>query len=186
MSKKDVQPIISISTNDLGIKNILVSLPPPKDDSRVLMFFYGTLRRGEHNCYLLRRSEAVFIGEATLCNAIMFTKKGLGYPYLRHPVYDNVDIYVHELPIVSGEIWAVKTSALSRIDALEGYNPTRSPENNHYNRVITTVTMEDFHVGVYTYVCGPNILSQLKLNPIESGDWLSFTHSKRTKRGLIV
>lgn len=74
-----------------------------------LVFVYGTLKRGGANHHFL--AEQKFVGEARTAPGFRLFDLG-GYPGMVAQPDDRDGI--------GGEVWAVDTAALVRLDALEG------------------------------------------------------------------
>jgi len=75
------------------------------------VFVYGTLRRGEHNNFLLEGQK--FIGEAISACA-HFSMRAQGIPYVRHDI-DGRGKHVR------GELYLVDDRCLKELDLLEGH-----------------------------------------------------------------
>ena len=115
----------------------------------VLLFVYGTLRRGfeNHEAYL---QDAQFLGRAVTKNKFALF---LGdFPYL------------NKIPAVSsivGEIYRVDEQTLAHIDCLEGH-----PEEYH-RELITVVTEQGTEYSAWTY-----FYPEPRGGLIKSGDYL--------------
>jgi gamma-glutamylcyclotransferase (GGCT)/AIG2-like uncharacterized protein YtfP len=77
--------------------------------SKTLLFFYGTLKRGQRNHYLLAGQE--FLGEAITMPL-----------YRLHAVssYPGMTLDQDDGLSVKGELWAIDDATLTRLDEFEG------------------------------------------------------------------
>jgi len=104
----------------------------------MLVFVYGTLKRGCSNNILLRKD--TFIGEAfTLKSLCMFS---YGVPVVVVP--SNEILADKALPIL-GEVYSVSKRSLQNLDALEGHPRI-------YRRVIEKVQIGNVRTKAYIYV----------------------------------
>lgn len=98
----------------------------------MLIFVYGTLKKGYHNNYLLK--DAKFLGEAFTNKS--YTMSGKGIPFI-HPDSKG-------LP-VKGEIYEIdKVRHLPRLDSLEGH-----PSGYTRTTISATLAGEVMNVDVY-------------------------------------
>lgn len=106
-------------------------------ETKQLVFVYGTLRKNEHNHYLLK--EATCIAEQAWTNGVMYAT------IYYYPVLTN-----QQEGTVYGELYGVNEEQLSSLDALEGY--TEKGNNNLYNRVKQRVYTDKGEYEAYVYV----------------------------------
>ncbi|PAD17535.1 gamma-glutamylcyclotransferase family protein [Shouchella clausii] len=130
------------------------------------LFVYGTLRKGGTNDHYLQQSELV---EDTCWIIGEMHNTPFGYPIVRFRGQEKI----------RGELYAVTSEELIRIDELEGYNPEGKSENE-YERVECTVYTDESETIAYTYIAG-NGFANIN-EPIAGGDWLGFLAGKKTER----
>lgn len=124
------------------------------------VFVYGTLRSGQPNHRLFGDGVIELITTARLDGAVMFGL-GRGFPY----VIDGDGVVTGELVTVSS---ASFHRVMSTLDALEGY---RGPGyDNHYDRVLRTVTADNATVTAWMYLATPRCSLG---EPVPSGDWVN-------------
>lgn len=125
-----------------------------------LLFVYGTLRSGQPHAP--RLGGATLLGPATTTGEL----RNFGdYPGL-----------VEGNGTVSGELVRLPEAALSRIDDLEGFDPS-DPDGSLFRRELRTIQLEDgsrWEGWTYLWCHGGGSL-------IPSGDWLEFL--QRTRAG---
>jgi gamma-glutamylcyclotransferase (GGCT)/AIG2-like uncharacterized protein YtfP len=98
------------------------------NNNKHTVFVYGTLRKGQHNCYLM--SPAEFVCPAVTADQFMMF--GRGFPLCRR-VEEEDDVGAGGYLI--GEVWDVSDTALAKLDMLEGHP-------HFYERRKTTVVLE--------------------------------------------
>jgi gamma-glutamylcyclotransferase (GGCT)/AIG2-like uncharacterized protein YtfP len=129
------------------------------DESRELVFVYGTLRRGGSNHF--RMDGAGFHGAATL--------RGRIYRFDWYPglVLDESGVDI------SGELYAVGPAQLAELDRFEGLSAGEI-EGSEYRRVQVSVTSEAGPVNAWVWEwIGP----VHEANRIPGGDWLQATET---------
>ena len=143
----------------------------PGEDSPLLMFFYGTLKRGGRN--FERYCSAALRVERASVRGDLYDLPVFGYPALVVPeesirAFGTVD-YAGDVEVqrrlgrkpvrppegtrAFGEIFAFDDpgSRLPAIDRLEGFDPTDA--SSHYRRALIPVeTREDFVALAWAYV----------------------------------
>jgi gamma-glutamylcyclotransferase (GGCT)/AIG2-like uncharacterized protein YtfP len=77
---------------------------------KILVFVYGTLKRGCRNNHYL--SEAMFLGEAETVEKYSMRRHKYWYP----TVIETLEYYN-----IIGELWCCSESTLKSLDRLEGY-----------------------------------------------------------------
>ena len=141
----------------------------------MLLFVYGSLRRGFPNHYMLENS--VYLGEfSTTDTYIMIGTRSKAFPYI---IKEGVIDCAIPTQIV-GELYDVEPNAINRIDALEGHPHT-------YNRQLITVTNDTKNTDMfesYIYILeNPIILDGIIKNIgsrfiiVSCGDWATFCNS---------
>jgi gamma-glutamylaminecyclotransferase len=114
------------------------------------VFVYGTLKKGCPNHHLLNGSPLVATG-ATAKGYRMFANQF--FPMI---VRDRNGYKIH------GEVYAVPTEVLSRLDALEGHP-------HHYNRdAVTIIAKDGTKIMAWVYVYCLEILDQKE---VTTGNW---------------
>jgi len=113
------------------------------------VFVYGTLRSGERNNKLLRRSE--LLGEATIGGTLYSFG---GFPGLRLAADGG---------LVVGEVWRVNDRTLARLDELEGV------DSGFYSRLQVTVELGGSPVTAWVYEAASRLVDGLPV--IAGGDW---------------
>lgn len=116
-----IEPSQKTKTNDMDLQNPhphqLRNKPPMKQrttgnqqnwETHMLLFIYGTLKRGHHNNRLLAQSQ--FIETATTQPKYRLYNCG-NYPALK---------YATEGYPIQGEIWQIQPHTLKQLDTLEG------------------------------------------------------------------
>lgn len=84
----------------------------PKDGDEVLVFVYGSLKRGFYNHWLMEKINAKFVGADILFGCRLYN---LGaFPGLRKDGDET------SLPVL-GEVYAVATHQVRQLDAFEGH-----------------------------------------------------------------
>ncbi|MDY7222184.1 gamma-glutamylcyclotransferase [Halalkalibacterium halodurans] len=127
----------------------------------MLVFVYGTLRKGGANDHYLRGARC----HNRRCYVYgHLYDSGLGYPAL---------IADEKGGKVVGELYEINEQHLVSLDELEDYAPDRN--HNLYERVLHT--LEDGS-HCYLYVVTPD--SPLVRTLIPSGDWLDWTENKKS------
>jgi len=102
-----------------------------------LVFVYGTLKRGEGNHSLLKKSELLSV--ATTC--FKFRMFHVGFPVLMPEIGDG-----RQVGNVRGEVYRIDEAVLRRLDGLES-------EGHMYKRVKIDVTTESGELlEVQTYI----------------------------------
>ncbi|AST95944.1 butirosin biosynthesis protein BtrG [Niallia circulans] len=135
-------------------------------NNKNLLFVYGTLRKGGANDHYLQHSELVE-GMCWITGEMHNTP--FGYPIVRFRGQEKI----------RGELYAVTSEELVRIDKLEGYDPKGKSENE-YERVECTVYTDESEATAYTYIAGKGFAPINE--PIIGGDWLVFLARKKTGR----
>jgi gamma-glutamylaminecyclotransferase len=138
----------------------------------MLLFVYGSLRRGFPNHYILENS--VYIGEfSTTDGYIMIGTRSKVFPYI---IKDSIVDDATPTQIV-GELYDVEPNTINRIDELEGHPHT-------YNRQLITVTNNTDVFESYIYILeNPIILDGIIKNIgsrfiiVSCGDWATFCNS---------
>ncbi|MDR6225963.1 gamma-glutamylcyclotransferase [Desmospora profundinema] len=122
-------------------------------EASVILFVYGSLRRGEKYHHYLDGAERI-AAQAWTTGRLLDT--GLGYPGMLSA--DSGRVY--------GELYRVSRPLLARIDALEVYSPGEN--NNEYERIQVTVGTDanDYHAQTYLYI-QPNRNEE----EVPHGDW---------------
>jgi gamma-glutamylaminecyclotransferase len=100
-----------------------------------LVFVYGTLRRGQHNNYLLKDQK--FVGEA-ISSCPHFTMMASGIPFVSYAKANG-----HR---VRGEIFMVSDACLDRLDQLEGHP-------DWYQRDLRLFEVKGKVVTAWIYLC---------------------------------
>jgi gamma-glutamylcyclotransferase (GGCT)/AIG2-like uncharacterized protein YtfP len=124
-------------------------------ETKHLVFVYGTLRKNEHNHYLLK--EATCITEQAWTRGVMYAT------ICYYPVLTNL-----QERTVYGELYEVNETQLDRLDQLEGYK--ENGNNNLYNRVKQTIHTDKGEYEAYVYVMDRRD-PQFFQERIESADW---------------
>ena len=119
------------------------------EDPRHYVFVYGTLKRGGGLSCCLTGDHCTYIGDDQVAGRLYDT--GVGYPAMVEPL--------SEKDIVSGEVYAVTTDVLERLDIVEGCPSL-------YRRVTLTTLNTSMSVEGYLYQ-QPTATMQ----PITSGIW---------------
>lgn len=135
-------------------------------NNKNLLFVYGTLRKGGANDHYLQHSELVE-GLCWITGEMHNTP--FGYPIVRFRGQEKI----------RGELYAVTSEELIRIDELEGYDPEGKSENE-YERVECTVFTDESETNAYTYIAGKGFAPINEA--IIGGDWLVFLARKKTGR----
>lgn len=107
----------------------------------MLIFVYGTLKRGHRNFHLLANSK--FVGQA-ITNT-KYKMLDAGFPVLLGLTKDDKEGSGH---FVEGEVYDVDAATAKRLDQLEG-------EGHMYNRVRKYVKMGEGSVRLHYYVGVP-------------------------------
>ena len=85
----------------------------------MLLFVYGSLRKGFPNHYLVEDSP--YIGEFTTVDTyLMVGTKSKSFPYILHKTYAIANQTTHIL----GEVYDISEDTLGKIDRLEGHPDT--------------------------------------------------------------
>ncbi|WP_108672366.1 gamma-glutamylcyclotransferase family protein [Peribacillus acanthi] len=122
----------------------------------VIVFVYGTLRKGERNHRLLESSTCI-AKECWTTGQLFDT--GNGYPAMIHSSSDKT----------YGELYSVTEKELKQLDHLEGY--TEGGKDNLYERIQQTVYTDKGEFKAYMYVASKvNLLKKKILN----GDWKEY------------
>lgn len=80
-------------------------------DKRILLFVYGTLKRGGYNSYLLKKAK--FLGEGeTLDKFAMYVNGSGSVPFV---------IKNEKVSTIKGELYEVDKKTLKEVDSLEGH-----------------------------------------------------------------
>jgi gamma-glutamylaminecyclotransferase len=113
-----------------------VAMVRPSQDqpaSRILLFVYGTLRRGfeNHEAYL---KGSLFMGRAVTCDKFALFMED--FPYMNK---------VPAVSFIVGEIYQVNEGTLKHIDSLEGH-----PEE-YRRELITVVTQQGRKYAAWAY-----------------------------------
>lgn len=135
-------------------------------NNKNLLFVYGTLRKGGANDHYLQHSELVE-GMCWITGEMHNTP--FGYPIVRFRGQEKI----------IGELYAITSEELDRIDKLEGYDPEDKSENE-YERVECTVYTDESETNAYTYIAGKGFAPINEA--IIGGDWLVFLARKKTGR----
>lgn len=136
-----------------------------QQDKKVLIFVYGTLRKGSHNHRLLERPDVKFVCNDSI-RAKMYTANW-GYPFIVFS-QSNKDFVV-------GEVYEVPYSlVISRLDYLEGYRGQKKSDNLYYRKQANTIKNKNV---VYVYEAGDMRKSQCDL--ITHGDWMKAVTDKK-------
>lgn len=128
------------------------------------VFVYGSLLQGLHNHRIIAN-----LAETTTpasVSGVRLYAHGNAFPYA---VAQEGEITKGEVVTVSEENWIL---ALVSLDRLEGYRGAEA--DNHYNRVLTDVTLHDGTViEAWMYVAAPDVAAVVRQNlPIvPNGDW---------------
>lgn len=134
------------------------------------VFVYGTLMRGLHNHRVMEQAKGKYIGKAKMYGKSMYDVGG--FP----AVVDGGGDIVGEVYSIPEDVeyrdWRgeiVKAKGVHVLDALEGYNPNRPPNQNMYLRKKAKVLMNTGkHVWVSYYYWNRPI-NHMRL--IKSGDY---------------
>ena len=127
-----------------------------KQDTKTLVFVYGTLKRPYGNNHILRSHSASFMGEAVTVDPWLMYSSGIPFVV---PVRSEED-EAASAPI-KGELWEVGTKCLQRLDQLEGY--IEGWAHNMYDRVDVVVQLPSGDkVGAKMYVAGKRSMTYMR------------------------
>jgi len=138
--------------------------------NEIIVFVYGTLRKGEDNHHLLAGSERIAV-QCYMEGNLYDTK--LGYPAMT--LAPGKKVY--------GELYSVSEAKLRQLDELEDYYG--EDRNNEYWRVVRPVytdtdTDTDMSArSAFVYIYLNEQAEGLDLIPL--GDWKSYRLSNQTK-----
>jgi gamma-glutamylcyclotransferase (GGCT)/AIG2-like uncharacterized protein YtfP len=118
----------------------------------MLVFVYGTLKRGERNHSFLRN--ATFVSDARTVDRFSLLDLGSFPAMVRHPAETQV----------SGEIYQIDANILERLDRLEGV-PTLY--DMHRIRVTELDSGEEIDVMVYLFAAG----NCYRWPTVKDGNW---------------
>jgi len=124
------------------------------------VFVYGSLLKGMGNSRLLK--DAKLLGRTKITG---FTMLDLGW-------FPGIVVNNDTKTPVYGEVYEVDDETFTRLDHLEGYNPS-NPESGLYNKTIVSTDFGDATVYVYNnrrYIGIDHI--------VYTGDWRSHYKSK--------
>jgi gamma-glutamylcyclotransferase (GGCT)/AIG2-like uncharacterized protein YtfP len=138
-----------------------------KQENNALVFVYGSLRSHEGNHRLLSSSELV---NKQCSTSGRLYDTGYGFPAMIQTSGERVN----------GELYRVTPDILKRLDALEGYYG--EGRNNHYDRVLQTITTDKGHIEAYVYVYPEDKVNGMEY--IEFGDW-KFYRLQKCDSGIM-
>lgn len=121
----------------------------------MLVFVYGSLRKGFGNHYLLENSQ--FVKEATLSGFQMYSLGG--FPAITHSRSKKDKI--------KGEIYEVNEATLYHLDRLEG----------HPNFYFREAYFTDDREIVQTYILDRESIEKWNSPLVKGGDWKEFKES---------
>lgn len=128
----------------------------------VLMFVYGSLKRGFHNHTVMERANGVFISEARSANRA-FSLFSLGsFPALDYATEGETPFYI------KGELFEVPFSGVPIIDRLE----------SSYKKVKITL---DSGENAYVYLLRPSWGKIPRLFPMSSNEDTVYWHMKHAE-----
>lgn len=140
--------------------------PPRTTPSSPGLFAYGSLRSGQsNNGVLVGTTRSAGLTYAT--GHSMYQVANRAFPYALNGM--------ESWRTITGELFlldpASAGSTISRVDAVERYNPGASPDNQIYVRTLTNLMSGDV---AWTYVSGRNMRTWVTSNGtfIPTGDWL--------------
>lgn len=124
----------------------------------MLLFVYGTLRRGKEGHSLLENSPFVAEGyvEGTLYDL------GVGFPALG---VDEIQGRVY------GEVYEVSEDLLDTLDHYEGYSPEDEEDSLYLRQEITFYPAKGKPFSVQAYVMPPSQRKRFLVTVIPSGRW---------------
>lgn len=119
----------------------------------IMVFVYGTLRKGEVNHRFLENKAC--IAEQSWTTGLLYDT-GCGYPAMKRSPHSRI----------YGELYSITVDDLKRLDQLEDYKEGGS--NNLYDRIEQTVFTDKGAFIAYVYVANnENLLKRI----IKNGDW---------------
>lgn len=126
---------------------------------KLLVFVYGTLRKGGSNDHYL--NEAVCVEQKCFTEGQLYDT-GCGYPAL----------IVEKGKWVTGELYEVTPDELNRLDRLEDYEENGS--NNLYDRIIAKIRTLNGEVEALLYIMKKK---EMHFLPISENDWLKYLNT---------
>jgi len=140
-----------------------------RHDQKVLVFVYGTLRKGFGNHRLLEHPQVEFVCEDSI-RAKMYTAHW-GYPFIVFS-QSNKDRVV-------GEVYEVPYSlVINRLDHLEGYQGSKTRHNLYYRKRAFTANKN----LVYVYESGDMRMSHCDW--VTHGNWVKAIEDR--EKGLTT
>lgn len=131
---------------------------------KILVFVYGTLKKGYSNHRLLTTSK--FISKATTVNKYLFQDNG-SFPYVIDNSLSQSQIREELKHNVMGELYEVTEEVLSSLDSLEGYR--KNSDYSLYDRQVVTVVTEDNKKVKCNMYVSQRFYPSLKI--LDSGEW---------------
>ena len=131
---------------------------------KILVFVYGTLKKGYSNHRLLTTSK--FISKATTVNKYLFQDNG-SFPYVIDNSLSQSQIREELKHNVMGELYEVTEEVLSSLDSLEGY--IKNSDYSLYDRQVVTVVTEDNKKIKCNMYVSQRFYPSLKI--LDSGEW---------------
>lgn len=142
------------------------------------VFVYGSLLTGLHNHRLLA-GVAQTISPATVDDIRLYAQ-GNAFPYA---LRQTGEVTKGEVVTVSAEDWLM---TLVQLDSLESYSGPKA--DNHYNRVLADVTMEDGStVEAWMYVASDDVARVVRkdLPIVPNGDWRAWKQREAFHRARL-
>lgn len=133
----------------------------------IMVFVYGTLRKGEVNHRFLE--SAVCIAEQSWTFGELYDSN-YGYPAIKQA--SSTRVY--------GELYSITEKQLVELDELEGYS--ESGKNNLYERIIQTIHTDQGTHEAYVYIANK---SNLLKREIPNGDWKEYILLSRQKDSVL-
>lgn len=125
-----------------------------------LIATYGTLRLGQSNNGVLKRTNAIYIGE--------FQSEP---EFTMYSVFDSYPALVKDgNTSITIQVFKASDEGLEDVDALEGYYP--DSDHYHYNRIKIATPWGPAYLYVYDE-------HPKDYKVIESGDWVEYHNAKR-------
>ncbi len=131
---------------------------------KILVFVYGTLKKGYGNHRLLTTSK--FVSKATTADKYLFQDNG-SFPYVIDNSLQQSQVREELKHNVIGELYEVTEEVLSSLDSLEGYRKNSS--YSLYDRQVVTVVDENNKKIKCNMYVSQRFYPSLKI--LDSGEW---------------